>query len=584
MGAQKTNGQIDKFINELSDLTKRVSYPDKISVDRSHDVYNEIVEKVAEFFAADRACLAYVDHKTPTNIHRLYGYNYGTEESPGWWQRLSREQTPGQVALSLKAEKGVYFEHNIKQEMANYVAIHEDSQAQATLTVSGKEKKSDTVVFIFEFRGAISEESESRIRDSWERIQRLLSRFEEHIFFCRGQHVLDKLISIGQSREESTALDRILELAMSITGNGEAAILKRYGSRLDVLDARGINKEDIPDYIDINTDVGSGYTAYVAFTRDSFPCRDTQDEHIYPNYKTVDTNTRSQYTIPLLYRSELVGVLNIGNDRPYTFSHLDLQLMEAIARHAAYVLYNIGSGADDDSLATGIRSSLSPWRSWNKQIISNLKRSGMNTDIVEHVDESISTANELAANLNPVLVQEEKTIDLEKWIKPQVRRLESKTDEENFELAWANKLLKAPQSLTVHMSSDHFIEIVGHLTDIALIEVRGDKKEYVQVELDVAPHPEKKDVVSYIFLRFVLGHPNNHLKRLSSQIDYPNLFNPVMNEPQSQFLQDAQLKLWRCDRLLAAYGGFLGIRFDEANSRTLLEAFLKPHAIAPGNE
>ncbi len=87
----------------------------------------------------------------------------------------------------------------------------------------------------------------------------------------------------------------------------------------------------------IRLPLDSGITGWVATHRKPLRVDDvTRDSR----YITVSENTRSELALPLIYRNELLGVLNVESERQAAYTENDEEMLGTLAGSLAAVIAN----------------------------------------------------------------------------------------------------------------------------------------------------------------------------------------------------------------------------------------------------
>jgi sigma-B regulation protein RsbU (phosphoserine phosphatase) len=83
--------------------------------------------------------------------------------------------------------------------------------------------------------------------------------------------------------------------------------------------------------------VGSGVTGWVAAHRRPLRVDNTGDD---PRYIQLSSNTRSELAIPLIYRNELLGVLNVESEQIAAYTDNDEEMLGTLGGSLAAVIAN----------------------------------------------------------------------------------------------------------------------------------------------------------------------------------------------------------------------------------------------------
>lgn len=88
----------------------------------------------------------------------------------------------------------------------------------------------------------------------------------------------------------------------------------------------------------ITVQSGEGIVGQVALNRRAMLVRDSQAE---PQYIPIDPNVRSELAVPVVYRDELIGVLNLESVEPAAYDESDTEIMTSLVANLASVLSNL---------------------------------------------------------------------------------------------------------------------------------------------------------------------------------------------------------------------------------------------------
>ena len=148
----------------------------------------------------------------------------------------------------------------------------------------------------------------------------LFSETQEHL----SQHRL--LHHITSTAASGTTLDEALESAVKgiqVTLGGDRVTIllaDRDKKMLEVKAAVGYTE----DITNSNVEIGKGVTGWVAAHRRPLRIRDVSED---PRYVKVSANTRSELAVPLIYRNELLGVLNVESEQIDAYTENDEEEM-----------------------------------------------------------------------------------------------------------------------------------------------------------------------------------------------------------------------------------------------------------------
>jgi GAF domain-containing protein len=161
----------------------------------------------------------------------------------------------------------------------------------------------------------------------------LFSETQEHL----SQHRL--LHHITTSAASGTTLEEALSSAVNglqVTLGGDRVsilLLDRERRELHIQSWVGYSE----DASRIRIPVGTGITGWVAAHRRPLRIDNTAED---PRYIQLSSNTRSELAIPLLYRNELLGVLNVESELLSAYSDNDEEMLGTLAGSLAAVIAN----------------------------------------------------------------------------------------------------------------------------------------------------------------------------------------------------------------------------------------------------
>lgn len=161
----------------------------------------------------------------------------------------------------------------------------------------------------------------------------LFAETQEHL----SQHRL--LHHITSSAASGTTLEEALESAVSglqVTLGGDRVMIllvDREKRMLEVKAAVGY-AEDISN---MKIEMGKGVTGWVAAHRRPLRVRDVNED---PRYIQISPNTRSELAIPLIYRNETLGVINVESEQTDAYSENDEEMLGTLGGSLAAVIAN----------------------------------------------------------------------------------------------------------------------------------------------------------------------------------------------------------------------------------------------------
>lgn len=162
----------------------------------------------------------------------------------------------------------------------------------------------------------------------------LFAETQEHL----AQHRL--LHHITTSAASGSTLEEALESAVNglqVTLGGDRVsilLLNKERNELEVRAAVGYSAEDI---YQVRIPVGTGITGWVAQHRKLLRVDNTAED---PRYIAISANTRSELAIPIMYRNDLLGVLNVESEQLAAYTEHDEEMLGTLASSLAAIIAN----------------------------------------------------------------------------------------------------------------------------------------------------------------------------------------------------------------------------------------------------
>jgi phosphoserine phosphatase RsbU/P len=91
------------------------------------------------------------------------------------------------------------------------------------------------------------------------------------------------------------------------------------------------------DVMVANVEVGSGVTGWVAAHKRPLRIRDVSED---PRYIQFSSNTRCELAVPLIYRNEVLGVLNVESEQVDAYTENDEEMLGTLGGSLAAVIAN----------------------------------------------------------------------------------------------------------------------------------------------------------------------------------------------------------------------------------------------------
>lgn len=161
----------------------------------------------------------------------------------------------------------------------------------------------------------------------------LFAETQEHLSQHRLLHHITSTAASGSTLEE--ALESAVNgLQVTLGGDRVTVLLvDRDKKALQVKASIGYAE----DTTSFEVEIGKGITGWVAAHRRPLRVRDVNDD---PRYIPLSTNTRSELAIPLVYRSELLGVLNVESEQADAYSDNDEEMLGTLGGSLAAIIAN----------------------------------------------------------------------------------------------------------------------------------------------------------------------------------------------------------------------------------------------------
>jgi len=161
----------------------------------------------------------------------------------------------------------------------------------------------------------------------------LFAETQEHL----AQHRL--LHHITTTAASGTTLDEALESAVNglqVTLGGDRVsilLVDREMRNLQVKAAVGY----APDIFELVVPIGSGITGWAASHKRSLRINSVHEDI---RYIEGSSNTRSEMAIPMIYRSEVLGVLNVESEQLNAYTETDEELLGTLSGSLAAIIAN----------------------------------------------------------------------------------------------------------------------------------------------------------------------------------------------------------------------------------------------------
>ncbi|MBX3038227.1 MAG: GAF domain-containing protein [Anaerolineales bacterium] len=161
----------------------------------------------------------------------------------------------------------------------------------------------------------------------------LFAETQEHLSQHRLLHHITSTAASGSTLEE--ALESAVKGLQVTLGGDRVTILlvDREKKMLEVKASVGYAE----DVTATNVEIGKGVTGWVAAHRRPLRIRDVNED---PRYIKFSPNTKSELAVPLIYRNEVLGVLNVESEQVDAYTENDEEMLGTLGGSLAAVIAN----------------------------------------------------------------------------------------------------------------------------------------------------------------------------------------------------------------------------------------------------
>jgi len=161
----------------------------------------------------------------------------------------------------------------------------------------------------------------------------LFAETQEHLSQHRLLHHITTTAASGKTLEE--ALESAVNgLQVTLGGDRVMILLADREKRMLEVKASTGYAEDVAS---LQFAIGSGVTGWVAAHKRPLRVRDVSED---PRYVQISSNTRSELAIPLIYRNELLGVLNVESEQIDAYTENDEEMLGTLGGSLAAIMAN----------------------------------------------------------------------------------------------------------------------------------------------------------------------------------------------------------------------------------------------------
>lgn len=516
------------------------------TVSRVHKAYEQVLISTLKALRANAGCIAFLDHEIK-DFEAIIAHGYAEEFR--WWNHVKY----GEGIVSSVAESGTpRFSPDVKKELI-YKPLRETTVSQITIPLyshSSLHDKSDIfAVMSIESDSRMKEDTFNVAKDHLSKIIGLhLSRLRADLLTLRMKELYKLVNSISEEENFDKVIDNIMSALKTFVDSSEVALLVRFGGALKVTAKQDFN-ETPPSDLEIGISEGKGYTCYVAQTRRPFYCANVKDTERYPYYLEVVPKTRSQYTVPLIYRKDLIGILNIGSKIEYGFTQHDRVLIDIFANLVANAVYNSKLIKELRTISHQVNQKLSNVNFLESSIIKKL---GSNSDVIstfkilqQSVNEAKSLVVQTAYPMRPEKIEE---IDINALIKTVVDKITPLLQEESISFFWEKSQTTLPK---MKIGAQHLEDVLNNIFWNAVEAMKESKQKKITLKTEIKTFKE----IHFLVITIV----DTGKGITENQID--KVFDPTYYKtPKENTRFGRGIGLWVCDQVLSNYGGYLELK------------------------
>lgn len=552
---------IETLLNDLADYFETAIAEDRddfIDIVEGASHFRTVLETICTRVGAHGAALVFLDPSL--TFETIFGAGSAKTTLVEWWSRVGTNK--GLVGRAVALRRTIWTPDVSIDEYYEKVS-EEPTVSQLTLLLT--DHGTPQAAISLEWSEAV-DEGNVFVREREEfarRLGMLFFSFRARVFALRSRLAVAAAQRIAALDRTEDLVGELFQAVQKLTRGGEVALLDRIGSQLHVLDKDKLTP--VPPPIDILVEERNGYVAEVAFTRKPFYCDNTEDAKRFPYYRKVDDSTRTQFSIPLIFRRELVGVLNVGSPYAYAFNHMTRDLLIQFASHAATILYNA-------IVTEGIRRSYKHVRSYlgYLQIIAPSVVSEAATDgrprFAERVEHIRTIVEDVWAGLSPPPeMQTHSSRDAGTAIATAVTEalrnvcgnavnLETTTHDADWQsVTYAPSATRAACEAAVRAVARTIASDPHSLSAKLTVRQCAYDRQASHPRLNAGTDPTH---AAYLVVELDWSVSAAHL----AAIPLGQLVDPSLASPTNALapVPDLGITLWSCDRTFAMAGGFVG--------------------------
>jgi len=161
----------------------------------------------------------------------------------------------------------------------------------------------------------------------------LFAETQEHLAQHRLLHHITTTAASGTTLEEAL-VSAVNGLQVTLGGDRVSILLADQEKKfLEIKSAIGFAEE----VFNLHIPIGSGITGWAATHRRTLRVDNVRED---PRYIEGNASTRSEMAIPLIYRSELLGVLNVESEQTSAYTESDEELLGTLGGSLAAIIAN----------------------------------------------------------------------------------------------------------------------------------------------------------------------------------------------------------------------------------------------------
>lgn len=552
------NEKVKKLVNEL------FCEPGVIpKVSRQNNIYYSILLETLEFMNADAGCIAFIDNDLQ-DFEAIVSHGYG--DNFLWWKNVYFGE--GIVSDVVKSKKTVFIKDVSKY--GNYKKLCDKTKSQITIPIISKANGCSNVYAVlsiekfFDFEDNSVIISENIVKGI---LGESLLKVRSDLMTIRMRELYKLVNKISEEEDFEKVIQYILLQSKSFVDSSEVALLVRYGAHLKVMQESVDFKEDPPSNLIIGINEGEGYTCYAAKTRRPFYCANVIDKERYPYYLQVVHLTKSQYTVPLIYRRDLVGILNIGSKIEYGFTQDDRELINIFSSLVANAVYNSRLVNELRMISQTVSSRLQYFNFLSKEILSKNSDEGVeyNFNILK---KSINQANQLVMQtLYPMREGIGKKQNMVKVLRNVISQYKAIFESKKIQFYFESNI-KHIESFSLAIYMEHATNVLNNVIwgSIESLESVEEKKINIFERIEWDGIYENNRKIEYYVVEV---EDNSKILKNTTDDLYFEQYSYYEGQNGDERL-GVGLGLWVCDQVLSNYGGYLKVKKGVADTKSII--------------